>query len=154
MNGDAVVHLLEPLREPPPVPFWPPAPGWWILGILFLALLIVSTRWIWRQYQRGAPIRQAKRELQDLRNLELDDALFCERLAVLQRRVVASRSTQTSALAATGSQWAEILNALAPAIAPFNERLVTLHYAPAVSQADKAAAAEATQRWLTAIKNQ
>lgn len=151
--NDAVVHLLEPLREPPPVPFWPPAPGWWIAGLIVLTLLILSARWIWQRYKRGAPIRQAKHELQNLQSHDLDDAIFCERLAVLQRRVVASRTSQSSELAATGSQWADILNALTPTIAPFDSRLVTLHYSPAVSETDKTAALEATQRWLSAIRN-
>ena len=34
---------LENLRDiavPPPVPWWPPAPGWWVLGLLALLVLI------------------------------------------------------------------------------------------------------------------
>ena len=36
MNPDAIVSLLEPLRSPDAVPFWPPAPGWWVLGLIWL----------------------------------------------------------------------------------------------------------------------
>ena len=152
MNGDAVVHLLEPLRQPPAVPLWPPAPGWWIAAVLIVTLLVLAGRWAWRRHQRGAAIRQAKRELLELQNTDLEDMVFCEQLALLQRRVVASMSSQSSEMAATGSRWAEVLNTLAPTVAPFNVHLVTLHYSPQISSADRAEALNATQRWLQAVK--
>lgn len=40
------MDAFEPLQSPAPVSWWPPAPGWWLMGIALLALLIVaSLRW-------------------------------------------------------------------------------------------------------------
>lgn len=42
---------LHPLIEPAPVPFWPPAPGWWLLAVALLLTLAAALRW----YRRPAP---------------------------------------------------------------------------------------------------
>ncbi|MBT8769482.1 DUF4381 domain-containing protein [Metapseudomonas boanensis] len=32
------LDALEPLIAPPPIPWWPPAPGWWLLPLLLAGL--------------------------------------------------------------------------------------------------------------------
>ena len=46
---------LEPLITPPPVPWWPPAPGWWLAGLL-LTLCLGA---LWRFRHRLAKRTQA-----------------------------------------------------------------------------------------------
>ena len=54
------LHDIHPAAEPS---WWPPAPGWWLLAALLLALLAYGVhRWRVRQ-RRLAPLRAAEREL-------------------------------------------------------------------------------------------
>ncbi|MEZ5540074.1 MAG: DUF4381 domain-containing protein [Pseudomonadales bacterium] len=50
MNSDPLANL-KPLIAPPPISWWPLAPGWWVLAALILLLLIVLTIFIWRRLQ-------------------------------------------------------------------------------------------------------
>jgi len=54
---------LHDLALPPPISWWPPAPGWWILAVLLLITLVVVLRWAWRWYQYSAPKRAALQQL-------------------------------------------------------------------------------------------
>ena len=58
MNPDAIVSLLEPLRSPDAVPFWPPAPGWWVLGLIWLALLGYALYLLWRRIRAERWLRR------------------------------------------------------------------------------------------------
>ncbi|MEN8201587.1 MAG: DUF4381 domain-containing protein [Bacteroidota bacterium] len=43
------IHItgIEPMIAPDAVPFWPPAPGWYVLaGLLMLLLVFLATRWV------------------------------------------------------------------------------------------------------------
>jgi hypothetical protein len=44
----STLDALQPLLPPPPVPWWPPAPGWWLLAVgvplLLCALWYLSIR--------------------------------------------------------------------------------------------------------------
>ncbi len=49
---------LEPLIAPPAIPWWPPAPGWWLLALL-LALLLWG---LWRLRRRLSLLRKKNRK--------------------------------------------------------------------------------------------
>lgn len=82
-NNDALANL-KPLITPAPIPWWPPAPGWWLLGILLLCLLIALAVWSWKRWQhyRGTRYqREALALLEPVHNIA-EIALLIRRVAV------------------------------------------------------------------------
>jgi hypothetical protein len=106
---------LENLRDiavPPPVPWWPPAPGWWmVMAVLVIAIIVVAFR-AWRRWRANAYRRAALRELQRATTL----AGIAE---ILKRAaLVACRRTDIAAL--SGSAWCRWLAETAGGPVPDN----------------------------------
>ena len=104
MNPDDLIALLEPLREPSPVQWWPPAPGWWLLALLLIIGAVALWR-VWRERSRRlAPLRAARDELKELGEKATAPDVVVTRVAMLLRRV-AMAVAGADATAQTGSQW-------------------------------------------------
>jgi hypothetical protein len=72
---------LYDILPPAPVPWWPLAPGWYVVGGVALVLAAwASWRW-WRHWQAAAYRRAALAELQQLKTRTADNA---QRVAALQ----------------------------------------------------------------------
>jgi len=78
MSGQDPLAALRPLHAPDPIPWWPPAPGWWLLASLALAGAV----WLvwWRR--RMAPRTVA---LSELASLASRDSAPVEQAAALNR---------------------------------------------------------------------
>jgi Domain of unknown function (DUF4381) len=101
-----------PLRDwhaPPPVGWWPIAPGWWIVlvsSLLFLALAI----WLWRRLMRPTVKRIAKKELKRLRSdPNLSDSDRIRQLSILLRRICVSLYPRAETARLTGMDWLRFL---------------------------------------------
>jgi hypothetical protein len=57
---------LAPLRTPPPVGWWPPAPLWWVLAALVLLALALLAQTARRRRRARAYRREALRQLKAL----------------------------------------------------------------------------------------
>lgn len=67
MNEDpASLDRLNGLAMPESVPFWPPAPGWWLVLALLLLLAAVVLIKLVRNYRANAYRRAALAELEQL----------------------------------------------------------------------------------------
>ena len=66
MNPQDPLAALHPLREPLPVGWWPPAPGWWLLAALVLVALLALAWFALRRYRANAYRRQALARLREL----------------------------------------------------------------------------------------
>ena len=64
MNPQDPLAALHPLRTPEPVPWWPPAPGWWLLAGLLLAALAWAAWCGWRRYRSNRYRRTARQAVQ------------------------------------------------------------------------------------------
>lgn len=109
--------LELPLRDihlPGEVPFWPPAPGWWILAALIVAAAIIG----WLLYRRNRMLklsatRLAREELQNIMaryETEKDPVSLLKQLSILLRRLSISLFPRTEVASLTGQAWLEFLD--------------------------------------------
>lgn len=116
--------MSDPLAElrgyhpPDPVSWWPPAPGWWLLALLIVGLLIWVTVWALgarrrRRLARAAP-RAALDELAALRAAHARDgdaAAFACGLSRLLRRFALARYPRRAVAGLSGEDWLAFLDA-------------------------------------------
>lgn len=105
---------LRGYHLPDPVSWWPPAPGWWLLALLGLSLLVLLAGWLVRRHRRGAAARAAQAELTALRAaLAQDgDAAACARgLSRLLRRFALVRFPRRAVAGLSGEEWLAFLDA-------------------------------------------
>jgi len=43
---------LKDIHLPPAVAIWPPAPGWWIVAVVLLLIVVFCGMWISRRFER------------------------------------------------------------------------------------------------------
>lgn len=150
MNPQDPLAALHPLRTPPPVEVWPPAPGWWLLAALLLAAFIALGLLALRAWRRRAWLRAARRDLAALRARHADDpATLTAATNALLKRAALARYPRRETAALTGNDWLAFLNATAPE-QPFAAVAATLPYEPAPAAPDAAAFCAAAERWLRA----
>lgn len=58
MNPDLMAQLRD-IHTAPPVPWWPPAPGWWVVALLGLAVLV----WFGRQLLARYRVHQRRQQM-------------------------------------------------------------------------------------------
>jgi hypothetical protein len=106
---------LRDLHLPAPPPWWPPAPGWWLLGALGIAAIILAVWLLRRRYARGAPRRFALAQFDTLlaayRGGRLTPIAYVDATnRVLKRLLIASGHQQAAPL--SGSAWLGYLDGL------------------------------------------
>ncbi len=110
MNPGDPLARLQPLRQPEPIGWWPPAPGWWILGALLAALLAFALYRLWRRHRRNAYRRQALRQLAALRQSAAGDAEFVTALNALLKSTALAAYPRRDIAAEHGMRWCSFLN--------------------------------------------
>ncbi|MCZ6800066.1 MAG: DUF4381 domain-containing protein [Nitrospirae bacterium] len=105
---------LEQLRDihlPDPVSWWPPAPGWWILGVLTLGVIAACIWWYRNPTVRA--YRVARNEFIHLREQHLaaqDDVTLVKDLSVLLRRYALAVFGRQRVASLIGKSWMIFLN--------------------------------------------
>ncbi|GAB6041658.1 DUF4381 domain-containing protein [Endothiovibrio diazotrophicus] len=143
-------QALEGLRDihlPPPVSWWPPAPGWWLLVGLTFALLL-ALGWWWRATRLR---RAALRELKRLRARYADEpSRFAAELSILLRRCALARFPREAAAGCVGEAWLQFLDRSGGGDAftrGAGRSLVTAPYRPQ-ELVEVAALAAVAERWV------
>jgi hypothetical protein len=114
MNDDATnLDRLHDLVAPAPVPWWPPAPGWyWVLGaalVVLLALLVRAfIRWQHNRYRREA-LAELERHETVLENPDRRAANLLA-LAELMKRTAITAYSREKVAALTGADWFAFLD--------------------------------------------
>jgi len=112
MNPAAELPLRD-IHLPPPVSWWPPAPGWWILAGTVLLLAILLAVWLRSLWKRGEPRRAARRAIRalfDEYRRSGDHHLFLQQLSVLLRRIALTYDARAEVAGRVGIEWLELLD--------------------------------------------
>lgn len=104
--------LLRDIHLPSSIPWWPPAPGWWIL--LGVALILLVCLFIFAKHLLKPTLKkQAFKQLSAIENTfqKTGNATQCvSELSLFLRRVVLRRETQTNVAGLTGNAWLQVLD--------------------------------------------
>ena len=102
---------LRDIHLPEAVSWWPPAPGWWVLLLVFSGVAFWWARWYWNGRGRRRVIREARQEFAEIcaryHHDHCAERLLAE-LSILLRRVAISLYPGVAGL--TGQAWLRALD--------------------------------------------
>ncbi|SEH07879.1 Uncharacterised protein [Candidatus Venteria ishoeyi] len=108
---------LHDIQLPNPVSIWPPAPGWWLLFILTVAVLFLLGRTLSRRYQKAADKRSALKISQQLfqrYQSHQDSHVLLNELSKLLRRLAVQRFSKHQVARLHGQAWLAFLDDTLP----------------------------------------
>lgn len=111
MTRDQALAQLRDIHMPDAVPFWPLAPGWWMLAGLAVAALAAAVWLVW--HHRTRLRREARRELDRLSETFArtgDRAALAAGISALLKRVALARFDPDRVAALHGEGWTGFLN--------------------------------------------
>jgi hypothetical protein len=112
-SDPASLQNLYDLITPPPVPWCPPAPGWYVVGGVVLLLALWAGRVWWRRWRAATSRRLA---LAELRRLEARAGDAAQRASALQELPVLLKRTALAAFprqevaSLSGNAWLAFLD--------------------------------------------
>lgn len=157
-NDPYSLSLLRDIVEPAPIPFWPPAFGFWaILTLVLLWIIVLGTTW-WLRWRRNAYRRAAISELNilgsrfaypEMRLTALQD------LSSLLKRVALVAYPRHSVASLSGEEWLKFLDKAAAETEFYSDTgrlLEEIIYAPGkvsqVSYADCTKLLSLSRQWI------
>lgn len=127
---------LRDIRLPHDPSWWPPAPGWWLIGLIGLivaALAVPAARALLRRHRAMRPVVAARHKLADIES-ELardgDHERALRRLSMLLRRYLLARFPGAGPAALSGRQWAKYLASVTHGAGYSDDELEVLLEAP------------------------
>ena len=103
---------LRDMHLPPPVPFWPPAPGWWIMVGLLL-ILCLCLLWFHLKTRRHRKLKREALQLikkHESKYLDRQDGAQTYRdLSMLTRRLMVTLSSDPRVAGIHGERWPDFL---------------------------------------------
>lgn len=128
---------LAPPHAPPPVGWWPLAPGWW--GLLLIVLAALVGFWFWYRRPSQRLRRSGMRELATIESTAVSDAALAHALEQLVRRYAVVRYGREAVAGLSGSHWLDF--AIARGATQWNgvagESLLQAAYGGTPQQADR-----------------
>lgn len=107
-TGDpASLQNLNDIVAPGPVPWWPPAPGWYVVLLVLAVLLLWGAFRFVRGWRRDRYRREALRELKKVR---VAGAGAAGLLPVLLKRTALSAWPRAEVAALSGNEWHAFLD--------------------------------------------
>lgn len=113
MNPEAdPLAALRDIHLPAEPSWWPPAPGWWIIGLLVIAIATFILRVVLIQWKRRLPSRELVIRLRQINSGErpLDNYNSLVEISGLVRRYVVTRYGRSQTAGLTGERWLQFLD--------------------------------------------
>lgn len=89
---------LRDIHTPEAISYWwPLAPGWWILGVIIIALIVLITRWVIKRLNHQPVLKQASRELLKLKSATPDKENLTAAFHTLRRAAIYQLNKETAA---------------------------------------------------------
>jgi len=104
---------LRDIHLPPPVSFWPPAPGWTVLAAIILLIGFVLAYFYLKRCERARAKNAALKKLQQLQQLQdqqLNAVFLLGQLSSLLKRVALAYFPREQVAGLTGVNWLLFLN--------------------------------------------
>ena len=155
---------LQPLIAPPPIGFWPPAPGWWLLAVLLPSLGWAA--WHWRHRLRRTLVQPtaAEQPLDPVRQGALEElarlprpydgapaGAWLQQINGLLKRLCRNHYPNANSHVLNGRQWLAFLDNRCPA-AGLTRWMVLVEgvYKPECKLDDKAIAGlqQSVETWI------
>jgi hypothetical protein len=144
------LSALRPLHAPPPVSWWPPAPGWWILAGAVCLLIW----WLVLRYLKDRLKRVALRELETAENNSaLNDREFAAAISNILKRYALQRFPREKVASLSGKAWLEFLDATSPqkGFASGPGRALSRIYSPEC-KVDRKALVQLARQWIKTVR--
>lgn len=151
MNPQDPLANLHPLREPELIGWWPPAPGWWLLGGMAVLCLLVLLWLGLQRYRSNAYRRQALAQLHQLHQAyaqDQDASRYTAELNALLKSVAIQAYSPRPVAASSGTQWLEFLNRQVSKSALFQLDFVTAAYRKECPELDMEQIHLAARKWI------
>lgn len=151
MNPQDPLAALHPLREPELISWWPPAPGWWILGALLLLVLAALAWFALRRYRRNAYRRQALARLDALQSEYRsagDLGSYAAGINALLKSVALVAYPRRTVAPSNGDAWLEFLHAQVSGGESFDPEFVSAGYRKSCPDLDADRLYRAAQNWI------
>jgi hypothetical protein len=111
---DGPLQQLRDLHLPPAPAFWPPAPGWWLIGVLALVLISVLAWRTVHYYRYRRPYRNALAALERLRQAtergDTGERDAADSINALLKRALIHGAGRSDAAPLTGDAWLRYLD--------------------------------------------
>ncbi|MFA0811958.1 DUF4381 domain-containing protein [Microbulbifer epialgicus] len=117
-EAQELLAQLHDIQEPPPVSWWPPAPGWWILALLGVICLIGAYLLVWRQRKKAARNRYRVEAITLLEAVDINRPTATAEMNEILKRVAVTTFGRARCGNLTGSQWLNFLQSSAPVECP------------------------------------
>ncbi|WP_346839873.1 DUF4381 domain-containing protein [Microbulbifer sp. SAOS-129_SWC] len=119
---------LHDIHQPAPVSWWPPAPGWWALAALVLAVIAAGLLWMQRRRQRRARNLYRVEATRLLRAVETDRADATQQINEILKRVAVTSFGRAHCGNLTGERWLNFLHRSAAVDCPAAVRSALLEH--------------------------
>jgi len=109
----ASLENLFDIVVPPPVPWWPPAPGWFVLGGVLLVLVFWGAWRAWRRWRAAAYRRAALAEWRQLKTHAADPGhreAALRQLPELVKRTALAAFPREAVASLSGTEWLRFLD--------------------------------------------